>query len=299
VSAWAGRADRSSCGLQRLPRGLPESLLSPRLLPRRLLPRPSRRRRCRCLVEPTTRLHHRRHQPQSSPPPHLAVDLDQPLHQDGLHLLAGERIPGVGGRRTGGSASAGLPPRRCSTRGMLLRQRPRPVRAAAARRVRRPSRWPPARGLTSGGCAAPAAGAGTPAACGGRGRAWAPGGGASRGRGGCAVRRRASTALAVPDAKQQLPPRGAPSSAWRRCQRLPPSVSRLRGLPPPSPFPTRPGPLPAAAGQLTKMPPSLSSIQWLGAFSRFMCFLGPRTMVAPAARAGEARRGGGVGASVG
>jgi hypothetical protein len=31
---------------------------------------------------------------------------------------------------------------------------------------------------------------------------------------------------------------------------------------------------------LTKMPPSLSSIQWLGAFSRFMCFLGPRTMVA-------------------
>lgn len=35
---------------------------------------------------------------------------------------------------------------------------------------------------------------------------------------------------------------------------------------------------PPSAG-LTKIPPSLSSIQCLGAFSRFRCFLGPRTMV--------------------
>lgn len=31
------------------------------------------------------------------------------------------------------------------------------------------------------------------------------------------------------------------------------------------------------AGPLTKMPPSLSNIQWEGAFSLFMCFFGPRT----------------------
>jgi len=30
------------------------------------------------------------------------------------------------------------------------------------------------------------------------------------------------------------------------------------------------------------MPPSLSSIQWLGALSRFRCFFGPRGMAATA-----------------
>ena len=33
------------------------------------------------------------------------------------------------------------------------------------------------------------------------------------------------------------------------------------------------------------MPPSLSSIQWLGALSRFMCFFGPRGMAATAVSA--------------
>jgi hypothetical protein len=44
------------------------------------------------------------------------------------------------------------------------------------------------------------------------------------------------------------------------------------------------------------MPPSLSSIQWLGAFSRFMCFLGPRTIVAPAAGGTGGEREGAAGA---
>jgi hypothetical protein len=41
------------------------------------------------------------------------------------------------------------------------------------------------------------------------------------------------------------------------------------------------------------MPPSLSSIQWLGAFSRFMCFLGPRTILATLSLTcrGSARKG--------
>ena len=34
--------------------------------------------------------------------------------------------------------------------------------------------------------------------------------------------------------------------------------------------------------QRTKMPPSLSSIQWLGALRRFRCFFGPRGMAATA-----------------
>jgi hypothetical protein len=32
---------------------------------------------------------------------------------------------------------------------------------------------------------------------------------------------------------------------------------------------------------LTKMPPSLSNIQWDGALSLFMCFFGPRTYAKP------------------
>lgn len=38
---------------------------------------------------------------------------------------------------------------------------------------------------------------------------------------------------------------------------------------------------------LTKMPPSLSNIQCLGAFSLFICFLGPRTILTRASLAGH------------
>lgn len=41
---------------------------------------------------------------------------------------------------------------------------------------------------------------------------------------------------------------------------------------------TQPG---GGGEERTKMPPSLSSIQWLGAFKRFRCFFGPRGIAGP------------------